>query len=322
MNFRRLRRMRRSPELRELRREVFVRSEDLIMPVFVHEGIESPCEISSMPGIYQFDLASAVQEIKECQELGVGGVILFGIPTAKDSEATGAWSDNGIVQQALRAARSAGLKIPLIADTCLCEYTDHGHCGPRDACGNVENDATLALLQKTARAQARAGADIIAPSTMIDGMITALRTALDEGGYTDMPILSYGAKYASAFYGPFRDAAGSGDNFTGDRKNHQMDPGNGKEALLELEEDINEGADMLMVKPALSYLDIIASATSFGYPVWAYNVSGEYSMVKASEKLGYGDGKALREEILTSIKRAGADRIISYHAKEFAIDKG
>lgn len=318
MTFQRLRRLRLNEPLRNLRRETEVQKKDLIMPVFVHEGISSPVEVPSMPGIYQYDLNSAMEEIQSIEKLGLAGAILFGIPKEKDETATGAWVDDGIVQTALRKTKEAGLSLPVIADTCLCEYTSHGHCGPLDKNQNVDNDSTLEWLAKTAVSQARAGADIIAPSTMIDGMISTLRKALDSEGFNNTPILSYGAKFASQFYGPFRDAAGSGDHFSGDRKNHQMDPANGREAQLELQHDALEGADLLMVKPAMAYLDVISHARQWGLPVWAYNVSGEYSMVKASAQAGHCDEKNMTREILSCIKRAGADRIITYHAKDFA----
>lgn len=314
--YHRLRRMRLSPALRQLKSETRLHASDLIMPIFIHEGAEKAIEIKSMPGIYQLDIDSAMREIEACQKLGFGGVLLFGIPSKKDEIASGAYLQNGIIQQALRMAKQEGFTIPLIADTCQCEYTANGQCGPLDSNGHVHNDETLELLKKTSLSQAQAGADIIAPSTMIDGMITAIRDQLDMNGFENTPILSYSSKFASQFYGPFRDAAGSGDNFEGDRKNHQMDPANGKEAQMELQHDILEGADILMVKPAMTYLDVIFQAKSFGYPVWAYNVSGEYSMVHASAKMGYSDAQLMSLEILTCIKRAGADRIISYHCKE------
>jgi len=288
------------------------------MPLFVHESLKKSQAIPTMPGIFQHDQDSALQEIIKYQQLGLAGTIIFGIPQHKDACATGAWSENGIVQTLIRKAKREGCTIPLIADTCLCEYTSDGQCGPLSN-QVVDNDRALELLSKTAVSQAQAGADIIAPSIMIDGMISAVREAMDNEGFANVPILSYAAKFASNFYGPFRDAAGSGESFKGDRKNHQMDFANGREAQQELYQDYLEGADILMVKPALSYLDIVHQAKIHGLPVWAYNVSGEYAMVKNAEKSGMRSD-SLRYEILTCIKRAGADRIISYHASEFAAD--
>jgi porphobilinogen synthase len=272
-----------------------------------------------MPGVYQLSVDKIVEEAKEVYGLGIPAVILFGIPEDKDLEATGAWHDCGIVQKAATAIKQAVPDLLVIADTCLCEYTTHGHCGyleTGDLTGRVLNDPTLELLKKTAVAQAQAGADIIAPSGMMDGFVKAIREGLDAAGFVDTPILSYAAKYASAYYGPFRDAADSAPSF-GDRRTYQMDPANGTEALKEIELDIAEGADMLMVKPALSYMDIIwrvKEATNL--PVAAYNVSGEYSMVKAAALNGWIDEKKVTLETLTSFKRAGADLILTYHAKD------
>jgi porphobilinogen synthase len=274
-----------------------------------------------MPGVYQLSVDKIVEEAKEVYDLGIPAIILFGIPEVKDMDATDAWHDCGIVQQATMAVKKVVPELIIINDTCLCEYTSHGHCGylqTGDLTGRVLNDPTLELLQKTAGAQARAGADIIAPSGMMDGFVQAIREALDEAGFTEIPILSYAAKYASAYYGPFRDAAESSPQF-GDRRTYQMDPGNGREALKEVELDILEGADMLMVKPALSYMDIIWRVKEItNLPVAAYNVSGEYSMIKAAALNDWIDEKRVTLETLTSFKRAGADLILTYHAKDAA----
>jgi porphobilinogen synthase len=317
-SFSRFRRMRINPELRKLRSETKLEIQDLIAPVFINESLDGEREISSMPGVFQYGYDAAIQKIAELEDLGILAVILFGIPTSKDNDASGAYSENGVIQNAIRQIKERDLKITVIADTCQCEYTANGQCGPLDRDKTVNNENTLEWLKKTALSQAKAGADIIAPSTMIDGMIYAIRETLDEEGFINTPILSYGAKYASSFYGPFRDAAGSSDEFCGDRKNHQMDPANREEAILELKSDIAEGADILMVKPAMTYLDIISDAKELGYPVWAYNVSGEYSLVKMGARAGICDEVAMSEEILMSIKRAGADKIITYFAEDFA----
>lgn len=274
-----------------------------------------------MPGVYQLSIDKIVEEAKEVYDLGIPAIILFGIPADKDVDATGAWHECGIVQQATTAVKEAVPDLVVIVDTCLCEYTSHGHCGyleVGDLSGLVLNDPTLELLKKTAVAQAKAGADIIAPSGMMDGFVQAIRSGLDEAGFVDTPILSYAAKYASAYYGPFRDAAESAPQF-GDRRTYQMHPANGTEALKEIELDIAEGADMLMVKPALAYMDIIwrvKEATNL--PVAAYNVSGEYSMVKAAALNGWVDEQKLVMETMTSFKRSGADLILTYHAKDVA----
>jgi porphobilinogen synthase len=274
-----------------------------------------------MPGVYQLSVDKIVEEAKEVYDLGIPAIILFGIPTDKDIDATDAWHDCGIVQKATAAVKAAVPDLLVIVDTCLCEYTPHGHCGyleVGDLSGRVLNDPTLELLKKTAVAQANAGADIIAPSGMMDGFVQAIRAGLDEHGFADLPILSYAAKYASAYYGPFRDAAESAPQF-GDRRTYQMDPANGTEALKEIELDIAEGADMLMVKPALAYMDIIwrvKQATNL--PVAAYNVSGEYAMVKAAALNGWVDEQKLVMETMTSFKRSGADMILTYHAKDVA----
>ena len=313
------RRLRQHPQLRRMVQETLVTANDLIYPLFAVPGTSFAKEVVSMPGVYQLSVDKIVEEAKEVYDLGIPAVILFGIPEDKDTEATGAWHDCGIVQKAATAIKEAVPELLVIADTCLCEYTPHGHCGylsTGDLTGRVLNDPTLELLKKTAVAQANAGADIIAPSGMMDGFVTAIRSGLDEAGFQDTPILSYAAKYASAYYGPFRDAAESAPSF-GDRRTYQMDPANGTEAIKEIELDIAEGADMLMVKPALSYMDIIwrvKEATNL--PVAAYNVSGEYSMVKAAALNGWIDEKKVTLETLTSFKRAGADLILTYHAKD------
>ena len=313
------RRLRSSTQLRRMVQETLVTANDLIYPLFAVPGTSVANEVVSMPGVYQLSVDKIVEEAKEVYDLGIPAVILFGIPEDKDIDATGAWHDCGIVQKAATAIKEAVPDLLVIADTCLCEYTSHGHCGyleTGDLTGRVLNDPTLELLKKTAVSQANAGADIIAPSGMMDGFVKAIREGLDEAGFQNTPILSYAAKYASAYYGPFRDAADSTPSF-GDRRTYQMDPANGTEALKEIELDIAEGADMLMVKPALSYMDIIwrvKEATNL--PVAAYNVSGEYSMIKAAALNGWIDEKKVTLETLTSFKRAGADLILTYHAKD------
>jgi len=292
-----------------------------VYPMFVAHGIDRREPIPAMPGIDRLSIAHAVDEAGEAHQLGIPAVLLFGLPAAKDEEGSGAWDDEGIVQLATRAIKEAHPELLVVADLCLCEYTSHGHCGVlREGPGGVmvDNDATLELLARTAVSQARAGADLIAPSDMMDGRVGAIRAALDEDGLTDTPIMAYSAKFASAFYGPFRDAADSAPSF-GDRRGYQMDPANGAEAVREAELDVGEGADILIVKPALPYLDVIRrvkDATSL--PLAAYNVSGEYSMLKAAAAAGYLDERAAVLEALTSIRRAGADIIITYHAKEAA----
>jgi porphobilinogen synthase len=313
------RRLRQHPQLRRMVQETVVTASDLIYPLFAVPGEGVAVEVKSMPGVYQLSVDKIVEEAKEVYELGIPAIILFGIPETKDTDATGAWHDCGIVQKAATAVKEAIPDLIVIADTCLCEYTTHGHCGyleVGDLTGRVLNDPTLELLKKTAISQAKAGADIIAPSGMMDGFVQAIRVALDEAGFQDTPILSYAAKYASAYYGPFRDAADSSPQF-GDRRTYQMDPANAKEALKEVELDIAEGADMLMVKPALAYMDIIWRVKEItNLPVAAYNVSGEYSMVKAAALNGWIDEKKVTLETLTSFKRAGADLILTYHAKD------
>lgn len=313
------RRLRTSPQLRRMVRETVLTANDLIYPLFAVAGEGIAHEVKSMPGVFQLSVDKIVAEAKEVYELGIPAIILFGIPETKDADATGAWHDHGIVQKAATAVKEAVPELIVIADTCLCEYTTHGHCGyleVGDLTGRVLNDPTLSLLKKTAVSQAKAGADIIAPSGMMDGFVKVIREALDEAGFQDTPILSYAAKYASAYYGPFRDAADSTPQF-GDRRTYQMDPGNSREALKEVELDVLEGADMLMVKPALSYMDIIWQVKEItNLPVAAYNVSGEYSMIKAAALNGWIDEKRVTLETLTSFKRAGADLILTYHAKD------
>lgn len=314
----RLRRLRRTETFRKLVRENRVDVEDLVYPLFVIEGKGIKEEIKSMPGIFQFSPDLLPAEIIGISKLGIPGVILFGIPQSKDEIGTAAWDSNGVVQQAIRTIKKESPDLLVITDVCLCEYTSHGHCGVvSDGC--VDNEKTLPLLTKMAVSHAEAGADIVAPSDMMDGRITAIREGLDNDGLQQTPILAYSAKYASAFYGPFREAAQSAPQF-GDRRSYQMDPPNAREALREIEQDINEGADMVMVKPALAYLDVIRMARdTFKHPLSAYNVSGEYSMVKAAAHNGWLDEKRTVMEILTSIKRAGADFIITYHAKDAAL---
>ena len=298
-------------------RETELRPSDFIYPLFVVEGRGVRTPVPSMPGIDNLSVDLAVEEAKRARAVGVPSVILFGIPGHKDPRGTGAWAENGIVQKALRALKESVPELQLIADVCLCEYTDHGHCGVIQG-GEVDNDQSLPLLAQMAVSCARAGADIVAPSDMMDGRVAAIRTALDGSGLSRTPILSYAAKYASGFYGPFREAAQSTPQF-GDRRGYQMDPGNVREALKETALDLDEGADMVMVKPALSFLDVIAKVKArFDVPVAAYNVSGEYAMVKAAAANGWIDGERVMMEVLTSIKRAGADLILTYHALDAA----
>ncbi len=313
----RLRRMRQTPALRTMAQETRVSVSDLIYPMFVTYGRDVRAEVDSMPDVYQLSLDHLIPEIGQISALGIRAVLLFGIPATKDPMGTEAYEPNGIVQEATRVIKQAVPDLLVITDLCLCEYTDHGHCGVI-VDGELENDQTLELLGKTAVSQAAAGADIVAPSGMIDGQVGAVRTALDEAGYGNTAILAYSAKYASAFYGPFRDAAGSTPQF-GDRKTYQMAPPNMQQAMREIELDIEEGADIVMVKPAMPYLDVLAKAKeTFTLPVAAYNVSGEYAMVKAAAQNEWLDGQRVAMEVLTAIKRAGADMIISYHAKEVA----
>ena len=311
------RRLRRTEALRRMVRETTLSPSDFVYPLFVMEGKGERRPIASMPGIFNLTVDSAVAEAKAARALGIPALILFGLPARKDAEGTQAYATDGIVQRALRAVKDAVPELQLIADVCLCEYTDHGHCGVV-ANGEVQNDATLPLLARMAVSCAQAGADIIAPSDMMDGRVQAIRRALAGGRARRTPILAYAAKYASGFYGPFREAAQSTPQF-GDRRGYQMDPGNIREALKEVALDIEEGADMVMVKPALAYLDVIARVKErFDVPVAAYNVSGEYAMLKAAAKAGWVEGDRVMLEILTSIKRAGADLILTYHALEAA----
>ena len=313
----RLRRLRGSAALRGLVRETRLSASDFIYPIFVTHGRDVRKEIDPMPGIYQLSLDHLITEVGEVESLGIPAVLLFGIPEKKDAEGTEAYETNGILQEAIRVIKQTTPDLMVIGDVCLCEYTDHGHCGVIKN-ETVDNDKTLELLAKMAVCQADAGVDIVAPSAMMDGQVGAIRAALDSNGYENLPIMAYSAKYASGFYGPFRVAADSTPQF-GDRNGYQMDPANVQQAMREIEQDIEEGADIVMVKPALSYLDVIATAKKkFGYPMAAYNVSGEYSMVKAAAENEWIDGQRITMEILTSIKRAGADMIISYHAKEMA----
>ena len=311
----RLRRLRRTGALRDLVRETELRPERLIAPLFVASQ-EGPIE--SMPGVSRVTIAGAVAAAGELAALGVGGVILFGIPDHKDEEGSGAWEDDGAVQLATGAIKASHPGLVVITDVCLCEYTSHGHCGVVRADGQVDNDASVELLARTASSHARAGADIVAPSDMMDGRVAAIRAELDSDGFAEVPILAYAAKFASAFYGPFREAAGSTPAF-GDRRSYQLDPANGREALREIQLDIDEGADMVMVKPALAYLDVLAAVRAMTrLPVAAYNVSGEYAMVKAAVAAGAFDERAIVLETLTAIRRAGADMIVTYHAKDAA----
>ncbi|RBW71578.1 porphobilinogen synthase [Bacillus taeanensis] len=317
LHFRRNRRLRRSSSMRALVRETTLHKEDFIYPVFAVEGEHIKKEVPSMPGVYHFSLDLLNEEIQEVSDLGIQSIIVFGVPNEKDEVGSSAYCEHGIVQKAISQIKEAFPHLTVIADTCLCQFTDHGHCGVVEN-GDVLNDESLELLAKTAVSQARAGADIIAPSNMMDGFVAAIRQGLDEAGFTDVPIMSYAVKYASAFYGPFRDAAHSAPQF-GDRKTYQMDPANRLEALREAESDIEEGADFLMVKPALSYLDIIRELKDrYPLPIVAYNVSGEYAMIKAASQNGWVNEKEIVLEKLTSMKRAGADLILTYFAKDAA----
>jgi porphobilinogen synthase len=313
----RLRRLRKSEALRSLVRETTVDTGDFVYPLFIVEGKGVKKEIGAMPGTYHFSADKLGKEIADLVRLKIPAVLLFGVVDGKDELGSGAYHPGGVVQEAIRAIKKAAPGMLVITDVCLCEYTSHGHCGIIEN-GDVDNDKTLPLLAKMALSHAEAGADMVAPSDMMDGRVKAIRQALDGNGFNSIPILAYAAKYASAFYGPFREAAGSAPQF-GNRKSYQMDPPNVREALREIEQDIKEGADIVMVKPALAYLDVIRRVReTFNYPLAAYNVSGEYAMVKAAAARGWIDEKRIVLEILTSIKRAGADIIITYHAKEAA----
>jgi porphobilinogen synthase len=313
----RARRLRKTELLRGLVRETRLTVKNLIYPMFVCPGSKVRQEVTSMPGVFQQSADKIVEDCREVESLGIPGVILFGLPETKDPRGASSLQSNGVVQRAIEAIRRTKLNLVVITDVCLCEYTDHGHCGVIEN-GEVANDATLAILADQSLSHARAGADIVAPSDMMDGRVAAIRKKLDENKFEDLPILAYAAKYCSAFYGPFREAADSAPQF-GDRRSYQMDPANAREALKEVALDLEEGADMIMVKPALPYLDIITRVREkFSVPVAAYNVSGEYSMVKAAAQNGWLDEKRAALEILTSIERAGADIILTYHAKDAA----
>jgi porphobilinogen synthase len=325
-----MRRLRASASLRGLVRETELRAGQLVLPLFVSEGRPGspPREpIATLPGVERLSISATLEEAKEVAALGIGAVMLFGITATKDSEGSGAWDEEGVIQTAVRALKGALPELLVLTDVCLCEYTDHGHCGvlreigshsPPDSPRVVDNDASVELLARVAVSHARAGADLLAPSDMMDGRVGAIRAALDDEGFADTPILAYSAKFASAFYGPFREAAGSTPAF-GDRRGYQLDPANGREAIREALLDVQEGADMVMVKPALAYGDLIrAVKRATRLPVAAYNVSGEYAMVKAAAAAGYLDERAAVLEILTSLRRAGADTIISYHSKDAA----
>jgi porphobilinogen synthase len=315
--YRRPRRLRGNKNIRSMVRETTLSVNDFIYPLFVTEGKDIKNPIISMPGNYQYSIDILITEVKEVYNLGIPAIILFGIPSHKDATGSEAISDNGIIQRAVRAIKEAIPEMYVITDVCFCEYTDHGHCGAVRN-NDVDNDATLELLVTQTLSHARAGADMVAPSGMIDGMVAAIRDGLDNEGFTSTPIMSYSAKYASAFYGPFRQAANSAPEF-GDRRSYQMDPANAREALYEVELDVEEGADIIMIKPALAYLDIIRQvADRINLPVAAYNVSGEFSMVKAAAQLGWVDEQRVGMEILTAIKRAGASLILTYFAKDAA----
>ena len=311
------RRLRKNETIRRLVRENRISVDDLVQPLFVVPGNNVKAEIGSMPGQFHLSVDRAAKETSRISALGIPAVILFGIPEKKDSVASEAYAENGIIQKAIREIKKSAADLLVITDVCLCEYTDHGHCGVIED-GQVSNDPTLELLAKTALSHARAGADIVAPSDMMDGRVGAIRNALDENGFEDIPILSYAVKYASAYYGPFRDAAGSAPQF-GDRKGYQMDPANASEALREVELDLAEGADMIMVKPGVAYLDILIKIKQkFGRVTAVYQVSGEYAMIEAAARMNLIDRKAIIVETLLSFKRAGADFILTYHASEVA----
>jgi len=313
----RLRRVRELEPVRSLVRETRLSAANFIYPLFVTHGKGVKLPIEPMPGCYHMSLDMLAEEVHEIVDLGIPGVLLFGLPSEKDAVGSGAYDPEGIIQEAIQVIKKEAPSLLVIGDVCLCEYTDHGHCGVIDN-GHVDNDETLELLARTALAQVQAGADMVAPSSMMDGQVRAIRETLDATGEQNVPIMGYAAKYASSFYGPFRVAADSTPQF-GDRRSYQMDPANSRMAMREIETDIAEGADIVMVKPALAYLDVIRQARDkFDYPLAAYNVSGEYSMVKAASQMGWVDEKPITLELLTAIRRAGADIIISYHAKEAA----
>ena len=314
----RMRRLRASASLRGLVRETELSAERFVLPLFVSESASAREPIAAMPGVERLPIAAAVEEAREAAAAGIAAVMLFGVPAEKDDHGSGAWDEDGVVQLATAAIKRAVPQLLVITDVCLCEYTDHGHCGVLREDGAVDNDASVELLARTAVSHARAGADLVAPSDMMDGRVREIRSELDGEGFLDTPILAYSAKFASAFYGPFRDAAGSTPSF-GDRRSYQMDPANGEEAVREALLDVQEGADMVMVKPALAYGDVIAAVKrETRLPVATYNVSGEYAMVKAAAAAGYLDERTAVLEILSSLRRAGADTIITYHAKDAA----
>lgn len=318
LQFKRHRRLRQNATMRAMIKETYLHKEDFIYPIFVMEGENVKNPVASMPGIYQFSLDRLHEEMDEVVALGIPSVILFGLPAEKDAVGSEAYHDHGIIQKAIRFVKENYPEVMVIADTCLCEYTSHGHCGVVSEDERILNDPSLDLLAQTAISQAKAGADIIAPSNMMDGFVAAIRKGLDEAGFEDTPIMSYAVKYASAYYGPFREAADGAPKF-GDRKTYQMDPSNRLEAMREAASDVEEGADFLIVKPALSYLDIIRDVrNNHDMPVVAYNVSGEYAMVKAAALNGWMDEKQTVLETLLSMKRAGADLIMTYHAKDAA----
>jgi len=314
----RLRRLRRTDLLRGLVRETELSASRLVAPLFVEAGLDGRSPVASMPGVERLSLSQAAEEAAELQALGLPAVVVFGIPADKDADGSGAWDDEGVVALAVRAIKKACPELLVITDVCVCEYTSHGHCGVLGSDGNVENDPTIELLARVALSHARAGADIVAPSDMMDGRVGAIRRELDSEGFEDVALIAYAAKFASAYYGPFREAAGCAPAF-GDRRAYQMDPGNAREAVREALLDEEEGADFLMVKPALAYLDVIAAIRAASrLPVAAYNVSGEYAMVKAAAAAGAIDERSVVLETLTGIRRAGADIIITYHAKDAA----
>ncbi|WP_232695630.1 porphobilinogen synthase [Brevibacillus daliensis] len=318
LHYDRHRRLRQSAAIRDLVREHHVRVEDLIYPLFVVEGENHKDEIPSMPGVYHFSLDKLGEELDEVVQLGIRSVLIFGVPNEKDHCGSQAYAENGIVQQAIRFIKESHPQLVVIADNCLCQFTDHGHCGVLHESGELLNDESLTLLGKTAVSQAKAGADIIAPSNMMDGFVAGIRQALDEAGFINVPIMSYAVKYASTYYGPFREAAHSTPQ-SGDRKTYQMDPSNAREGLREAASDVAEGADFLMVKPGLAYMDMVLRLReSFDLPIVVYNVSGEYSMVKAAAANGWIDERGVVMETMVGFKRAGADMIITYHAKDIA----
>ena len=315
--FKRFRRLKKSPIIRDLIRETVLTLDDIIYPLFVVPGKKVKKEIPSMPDCYQFSIDMLIRELKEIEQLGIKAVLLFGIPDKKDELSSDCYSEKGIIQKTVREIKKNDINLYIITDVCMCEYTTSGHCGIiKDGC--IDNDGTIKLLTKSALTHVQAGADMVAPSDMMDGRVKAIREILDENGFVETPIMSYAIKYASSFYAPFRDAVESAPQF-GDRKSHQLDPGNVRQALLEAEADIQEGADIIMVKPAIAYLDVISKVREkFNVPIAAYNVSGEYAMVKASAKNGWIDEKSVAMEMLLGIKRAGADLILTYFAKSLA----